>query len=283
MSNILSIDVEDWFHILEVESAPAAQQWDTLESRVERNFLSLLDEIDDAQASVSCFFLGWVAERYPHLVREASARGHEVASHGYAHQLVYCQSPAEFSEDIKRSKEILEDILGAPVLGYRAPGFSITRDTSWAFDEIAAAGFKYDSSVFPASRGHGGMEGGELAPYWMETNAGPLLEIPVSVIPVLGQRICAFGGGYLRLAPYAVIDRLSRAVNKSGRPVIYYLHPREIDPDHPRIDMGMLRRFKSYVNLRSTRPKLRRLLRDQDLVTFRDWIERNASVGDATP
>jgi len=283
MSNILSIDVEDWFHILEVESAPAVQQWDTLESRVERNFLSLLDEIDDAQASVSCFFLGWVAERYPHLVREASARGHEVASHGYAHQLVYCQSPAEFSEDIKRSKEILEDILGAPVLGYRAPGFSITRDTSWAFDEIAAAGFKYDSSVFPASRGHGGMEGGELAPYWMETNAGPLLEIPVSVISVLGQRICAFGGGYLRLAPYPLIDRLSRAVNKSGRPVIYYLHPREIDPDHPRINMGMLRRFKSYVNLRSTRPKLRKLLRDQELVTFRDWIEQNASVGDATP
>ena len=283
MSNILSIDVEDWFHILEVESAPAAQQWDTLESRVERNFLSLLDEIDDAQASVTCFFLGWVAERYPHLVREASARGHEVASHGYAHQLVYCQSPAEFSEDIKRSKEILEDILGAPVLGYRAPGFSITRDTSWAFDEIAAAGFKYDSSVFPARRGHGGMEGGELAPYWVETNAGPLFEIPVSVIPVLGQRICAFGGGYLRLAPYPLIDRLSRAVNKSGRPVIYYLHPREIDPGHPRIDMGMLRRFKSYVNLRSTLPKLRRLLRDQDLVTFRDWIEQNAGAGDATP
>lgn len=283
MQNILTIDVEDWFHILEVESAPAVQEWDTLESRVERNFLSLLDEIDDAQASVTCFFLGWVAERYPHLVREASARGHEVASHGYAHQLVYCQSPAEFSEDIKRSKEILEDILGAPVLGYRAPGFSITRDTSWAFDEIAAAGFKYDSSVFPARRGHGGMEGGELAPYWVETNAGPLLEIPISVIPVLGQRICAFGGGYLRLAPYPLIDRLSRAVNKSGRPVIYYLHPREIDPGHPRIDMGMLRRFKSYVNLRSTLPKLRRLLRDQDLVTFRDWIERNVSVGDATP
>ncbi len=283
MSNILSIDVEDWFHIMDVESAPAAQQWDTLESRVERNFLSLLDEIDDAQASVSCFFLGWVAERYPHLVREASARGHEVASHGYAHQLVYRQSPAEFSEDIRRGKEILEDILGAPVLGYRAPGFSITRDTLWAFDEIAAAGFKYDSSVFPASRGHGGMAGGELAPYWVETNSGPLLEIPISVIPVLGQRICAFGGGYLRLAPYALIDRLSRAVNKSGRPVIYYLHPREIDPDHPRIDMGMLRRFKSYVNMGSTMPKLRRLLRDQDLVTFRDWIEQNASTVDATP
>jgi len=283
MSNILSIDVEDWFHILEVESTPAVQKWDTLESRVERNFLDLLDEFDDAEASVSCFFLGWVAERYPHLVREASARGHEVASHGYAHQLVYCQSPAEFSDDIKRSKDLLEDILGTPVLGYRAPGFSITGDTSWAFDEIAAAGFKYDSSVFPARRSHGGMEGGELAPYWMETNAGPLLEIPISVIPVFGQRLCAFGGGYLRLAPYSLIDRLSHAVNKSGRPVIYYLHPREIDPDHPRIDMGMLRRFKSYVNLRSTRPKLRRLLRDQDLVTFRDWIERNVSVGDATP
>jgi hypothetical protein len=162
-----------------------------------------------------------------------------------------------------------------PVQGYRAPGFSITQDTTWAFDQIAAAGFKYDSSVFPASRGHGGMKGGELAPYYMDTRAGPLLEVPVSVMPLLGLRVCAFGGGYLRLAPYALITALSRAVNKSGRPVIFYIHPREIDPEHPRIDMGIFRKFKSYVRLRSTRPKLQRLLRDQDLGTFRDWIDSN--------
>lgn len=279
MSNILSIDVEDWFHILEVEATPSVRGWNKLESRVEKNFLDLLDEIDSSQGTATCFFLGWVAERFPDLVKEAARRGHEIASHGYAHQLVYCQSPDEFARDIERSKHVLEEISGAPVTGYRAPGFSITRDTPWAFDKIAAAGFKYDSSVFPARRGHGGIEDAELAPYWMETEEGPLLEIPVTVIPLLGQRLCAFGGGYLRLAPYSIISRLSNAVNRSGRPVIYYLHPREIDPDHPRIDMGLIRRFKSYVNLKSTRPKLRKLLRDQDLGTFSDWIAREGAAG----
>ena len=213
MQNILTIDVEDWFHILEVEATPSVHGWDQLESRVEKNFLRLLDEIDSAEVTATCFFLGWVAERFPNLVKEAVRRGHEIASHGYAHQLVYSQSPEEFAKDIERSKQVLEDVSGKPVTGYRAPGFSITRDTEWAFEKIAAAGFKYDSSVFPAKRGHGGIEDGELAPYWMETDAGPLLEIPVTVIPLLGQRVCAFGGGYLRLAPYALISKLSEATH----------------------------------------------------------------------
>lgn len=275
MNNIMSIDVEDWFHLLELESTPDIDRWSTLESRVERTFLKLLEEFDETGVKVTCFFLGWVAERFPDLVRRAHASGHEVASHGYGHQLVYTQSRDQFAADIRRSKAILEDIAGAKVSGYRAPGFSVTEDTSWAFDEIASAGFEYDSSVFPAARGHGGIRDGNISPYWVETESGPLLELPMSVLPVLGQRLFVFGGGYLRLTPYRIIDLLSRSVNRSGRPVIYYLHPREIDPGHPRLSMGLVRKFKSYVNMRSTMPKLRRLLRDQRLLPFREWLAEN--------
>ena len=277
MNNILSIDVEEWFHILELDTSPDIDEWQNLESRVERSFLSLLDELDEADSRATCFFLGWVAERYPGLVRAAAERGHEIASHGYSHQLVYTQSRQEFATDIRRGKAILEDIAGVEVAGYRAPGFSITLETPWAYDEIAAAGFRYDSSVFPANRGHGGIRDGNMSPYWIDTASGPLLEMPVTVVPLLGQRVCVFGGGYLRLAPYRVIDWLSRTVNKAGRPVIYYLHPREVDPDHPRIRMGLVRRFKSYINLGSTMPKLRKLMRHQDLTTFRDWLESNTA------
>lgn len=275
MNNIMSIDVEDWFHLLELESTPDIARWATLESRVERTFLTLLEEFDEAGVKVTCFFLGWVAERFPDLVRQAHSRGHEVASHGYGHQLVYTQSREQFASDIRRSKDSLEDIVCAEVSGYRAPGFSITRNTLWAFDEIASAGFKYDSSVFPAARGHGGIRDGNITPYWIETEAGPLMELPMSVLPVLGKRIFVFGGGYLRLAPYRLIELLGRSINRSGRPVIFYLHPREIDPGHPRLPMGLVRKFKSYVNMQSTRPKLRRLLRSQNLVPVREWLAEN--------
>ena len=279
MNNIFSVDVEDWFHLLELDSAPEIDKWEKLESRVERAFLRLLDEFDEVGAKVTCFFLGWVAERFPALIREAASRGHELASHGYGHQLVYLQTAEEFSADIRRSKSVIEDIAGTEVAGYRAPGFSITRITPWAFDEIARAGFKYDSSVFPMSRGHGGISDSDMSPHWIETPSGALFEIPISVVPIFGHRICVFGGGYFRLVPYKLISLLSRSVNEAGRPVVYYLHPREIDPDHPRIQMSPFRRFKSYINLRSTLPKLRSLLRDQQLVSFRDWLAQNEHIG----
>lgn len=276
MVNILSVDVEDWFHILELESTPDVSRWSSLESRVERNFHVLLDTFGQADVKVTCFFLGWVAERFPHLVREAANRGHEVASHGQAHQLIYTQTRAEFAADIRRAKHVLEDITGQYVEGYRAPGFSITTATPWAFEELSAAGFRYDSSVFPAARGHGGIENAELRPHLVKTETGRLIEFPISVAPILSRRMCFFGGGYLRLFPYPLIHRMTRAVNDDGRPVIYYVHPREVDPSHPRLPMGLVRRFKSYVNLHSTLPKLKRLLKDQKPVPFRGWLRMNA-------
>lgn len=272
MNNILSVDVEDWFHILELDSTPDLSQWNSMESAVDKNFRILLDEFDRANVKVTCFFLGWVAEHHPTLVREAQRRGHEIACHGYAHRLIYTQSRREFSEDIQKSKNILENLIGQSVKGYRAPGFSITKDTPWAFDLLTEAGYQYDSSVFPASRGHGGIIGAEMRPYKVTTPNGALIEFPVTVAPILMKRMCFFGGGYLRLFPYFIIRYMSRVVNKTNRPVIFYLHPREVDPHHPRLSMGVARRFKSYINLGSTLPKLRRLIHDQNLLTFRDWL-----------
>jgi polysaccharide deacetylase family protein (PEP-CTERM system associated) len=273
--SIFSIDVEDWYHILDVDSAPEMSRWHELPARVEANFRRLLDIMSERGCRATCFFIGAIAQRFPHLVREASARGHEVASHSYAHRLVYTMSPAEFLEDARRAREILEDISGAPVVGFRASGFSVTEETPWFFEKLAEAGYAYDSSTFPAARGHGGMKNGRLEPHRRLTDAGELVEFPVTVADVLGKRLCFFGGGYLRLFPYPLVRRMSRLVLGQGRPVIFYVHPREIDPDHPRLPMSISRRFKSYVNLHTTERKIRSILTDFPTTTFRDFLEEH--------
>jgi polysaccharide deacetylase family protein (PEP-CTERM system associated) len=265
---IFTIDVEDWFHILEVAGTPALEDWDRLPSRVEANFRRFLDLCDASSVKVTCFFLGWVAARFPALVREAAARGHEIASHGYAHRLVYDQSPAEFHQDALQTRLLLEDLGGAPVRGYRGAGFSVTEKTPWFFEELVRAGYEYDSTLFPAPRGHGGLQGGRYAPYRIETPSGSLLEFPITVTEVWGQPRCFFGGGYLRLFPYALVRRMAQRVLKEGRPVIFYAHPREIDPDHPRLAMNLQRRFKSYVGLRGMEEKIRKIFQDFPIASF---------------
>ena len=270
-TSIFSVDVEDWFHLLDDPSVPAIDRWAGLPSCVERNFSRLLDIFSEENVHVTCFFLGWVAERFPHLVKEAAARGHEVASHGYGHRLVYEQSRDEFYADVHRARRLLEDISGVEVLGYRAPGFSTTHDTPWFFDALTEAGYQYDSSVFPAERGHGGMPQGRREPHRIGDN-GALLEIPITVADLLGKPMCFFGGGYLRLFPYWLIHRMAQQVTNEGRPVVFYIHPREIDPGHPRLPMSRKRRFKSYVNLASTESKVRRVLEDFPVTTFRNVV-----------
>ncbi len=273
MKCIFSIDVEDWFHILDLAATPAMSRWDLFPSRVERNFLELLAILEEAKAKATCFFLGWIAEKYPHLVREAASQGHEIASHGYGHRLVYRMSPEEFFEDAVRSKRIIEEIGGQPVRGYRAAGFSVTRDTPWFFDRLIQAGYRYDSSVFPAARGHGGLPSGKLAPYRVE-RSHEFMEFPVSVERLVGKHMCFFGGGYLRLFPYSVIRSMTRRVLDQGRPVIFYVHPREIDVESPRLAMGFRRHFKSYVNVATTESKIRKVLSDFEVVTFREFLAR---------
>jgi polysaccharide deacetylase family protein (PEP-CTERM system associated) len=267
---VFSVDVEDWFHILDVPSAPALSEWSRLPSRVEKNFTQLLDLFSEHRVQVTCFVLGWIGEQFPHLVKEAFERGHEIASHGYGHRLVYEQSRDEFSEDIRRARLVLEDIVGVPVVGYRAPGFSSTADTPWFFDALAEEGYQYDSSIFPAHRTHGGIPDGRRDPY--RVNGEGILEMPVTVADFLGRGMCFFGGGYLRFFPYWLIHRKVNEVLAEGRPVVFYIHPREIDPTHPRLPMKPSRAFKSYVNLESTEPKIRRILQDFPVTTFQQVI-----------
>lgn len=261
---IFSIDVEDWFHILDSPQTPDIAEWDALPSRVVPNFLRLLDLLDQHGVSATCFFLGWIAAKFPQLVKEASRRGHEIASHGHAHRLVCHMRQAEFAEDARSSRSALEDISGTAVVGFRAPGFSATQRTPWFFDSVLQAGYAYDSSVFPTHHGHGGMPEAEYAPHFI----GDLLECPITVARVLGQPTCCFGGGYLRLSPLRLIRAMARRVFREGRPVIFYVHPREIDPSQPRLPMPLQRRFKSYVNIASTVGKITSLLAEFKFVTF---------------
>ncbi|MFZ0639624.1 MAG: XrtA system polysaccharide deacetylase [Candidatus Acidiferrales bacterium] len=272
MKCVFSVDVEDWFHILDLPATPDVTEWDGLPSRVERNFQRLLETFEQKGVRVTCFFLGWVGEKFPSLVKDAVRHGHEIASHGYAHRLTYQMTPDAFYQDAVRSKNILEDIAGRAVWGYRSAGFSVTHDTDWFFDKLIEAGYLYDSSLFPAARGHGGMANGQRSPFWVERPSGQLFEFPLSVAEVMGKSMCFFGGGYLRLFPYPVICRMARRVLSEGRPVIFYVHPREIDPEHPRLPMSWKRRFKSYVNLESTMPKIERLLNEFPMTSFERLI-----------
>jgi polysaccharide deacetylase family protein (PEP-CTERM system associated) len=205
VESVFSIDVEDWFHILQVPGAPPMLSWDFLPSRVEHNFMRLLDLLSVHNVQATCFFLGWIAQRYPHLVRAAMERGHEIASHGYAHRLVFQMTARRFREDSIRARRILEDVAGCPVLGYRAAGFSVIDKTPWFFETLLEAGYEYDSSVFPAARQHGGMKAAHLGPHCIVSKSGTLIEFPISVADVYPRPTCFFGGGYLRLFPLWLI------------------------------------------------------------------------------
>jgi polysaccharide deacetylase family protein (PEP-CTERM system associated) len=184
-------------------------------------------------------------------------------------------TPQEFLDDALRSKRLLEDLTGRPVLGFRSSGFSVTERTPWFFEMLMKAGYRYDSSIFPAPREHGGFSGGRLAPYRVTGSHSALIEFPVTVRRVWGKPVCFFGGGYLRVFPYFLIHRMTLRVLEEGRPVIFYVHPREIDPSHPRLPMGFARRFKSYVNLETTEGKIRKLASAFKLTTFERFVREN--------
>jgi len=275
VQSIFSVDVEDWFHDLNIASHPPLSLWEGLPSRVERNFLHLLEIFAEHEVQVTCFFVGWVGERFPHLVKHALRCGHEIASHGYEHRLAYEMGREAFYEDALRARKLLEDISGASVLGYRAAAFSVREDTPWFFEKLAEAGYRYDSSVFPAKRSFGGFSGYRRDPHQVVNNNTKILEFPVSVADCLGLPLCFFGGGYLRLFPYRLIRRMAKQVLSEGRPVVFYIHPREIDPGHPRLPMRMRRRFNSCVNLKTTESKLQRIFQDFPVTTFRDYLAHN--------
>jgi polysaccharide deacetylase family protein (PEP-CTERM system associated) len=280
--NGLSIDVEEWFHILNLPTSPPVSSWEDLTRTVEPNTHRLLEILDDGGARATFFVLGWVAKHYPELIRDIAKAGHEIACHGDMHQLCYEQGEAAFEEDLRTARSRLEDLVSSPILGYRAPGFSILSETPWAFEVIRRLGFRYDSSIFPASRNHGGISDAPMVPYCMPVGGGEFLaEFPMTVAEMGPLRVAFAGGGYLRLFPYPLVKEGIRRVNSGGQPACVYVHPREIDPGHPRIKMSPGRRFRSYVNLRSTEPKLRRLLKDFEFAPLATILrERSLISGD---
>jgi polysaccharide deacetylase family protein (PEP-CTERM system associated) len=259
--NALSIDVEDWFQVSAFAPHIDRADWDRLPCRVERNVDRLLELLAGSDARATFFTLGWIAERYPQLVRRIHAAGHEVASHGYGHLRASEQSREQFRNDIRSARALLEDQAGAPVRGYRAPSFSIGRDNLWAFDELADAGYRYSSSVYPVAHDHYGMPEAPRFPWQVREG---LTEIPVTTARMAGRNWPAGGGGYFRLAPYAVSRWAIARVNREDRrPAIFYMHPWEIDPGQPRMNgVGFKTRFRHYLNLERTEPRLGRLLGD---------------------
>jgi polysaccharide deacetylase family protein (PEP-CTERM system associated) len=274
MINALTIDVEDWFHILDLHDGYRLRDHDSLESRVERNTETLLRILRDYDVLGTFFVVGWVADRCPGLVKEIHKQGHEIASHGYKHALCYEMSEAEFREDAERSIEVLEEITGEKILGFRVPGASIKRENLWALDILIDLGVRYDSTIYPGTATHGGLPGAPRFPYYQWTPTGrTILEIPFSCFSFLGKNVGFAGGGYLRLFPYSFIRIGINKYTREGHPVNVYVHPREIDPDHPRIKMPLHRRFKCYVNLRTTENKLRSLLRDYRFGRMKDVFD----------
>ena len=205
--SIFSIDVEDWFNLSGTGFEPPPSEWDRLESRIERNLHTLLELLAAAGGTATCFVVGYFAKRFPHLIREAAAAGHEIASHSYFHRLVYEMSADEFYQDVLATRKLLEDVSGQAVRGFRAPAFSVTRQTPWFFEKLVEAGYRYNSSVFPAPHQTGGLATDRLAPHRLETPAGALTEFPITAVRVLGRPMCFFGGGYLRLFPYRAHSR----------------------------------------------------------------------------
>jgi polysaccharide deacetylase family protein (PEP-CTERM system associated) len=274
--NAFSIDVEDYFQVAALAPAVARESWDTRESRVERNTETLLNLLAGRGIRGTFFVLGWIADRHPQLVRRIAAAGHEIASHGYSHQLIYRQSPSEFRSETVHSKHLLEDLTGAAVLGYRAASFSITRQSLWALDVLIDLGFQYDSSVFPIRHDRYGIPGAAPEPGRITAPSGrTIAEFPMSTASFCGVRVPVSGGGYFRLLPYRLTRSGLRQINEArGLPFTFYLHPWEVDPDQPRVKVGWLSRFRHYTNLHSCEARLRRLLNDFSFGTMREVLAK---------
>ena len=263
LRNAMTIDVEDYFQVSAFAPVIARDSWDSRECRVERNVGRILALLAERDVKATFFTLGWIAERYPQLVRSIAAAGHEVASHGYGHLRASDQSRAEFADDVRRSKAILEDLAGQPVLGYRAPSFSIGSANLWALDVLQQEGYRYSSSIYPIQHDHYGMPD---APRFAFYPNGPdgLLEVPITTVQLLQRKLPAGGGGYFRLLPYALSRWMMRRVNDiDQQSAIFYFHPWEIDPGQPRPEgASMKARFRHYVNLARMEDRIRQLTED---------------------
>jgi polysaccharide deacetylase family protein (PEP-CTERM system associated) len=280
--NGLSVDVEDWFQVGAFEDVIERGAWDSLDDRVDRNVREILDLFDEARASATFFTLGWVAQRHGGLLREVAERGHEIASHGWDHARVHTMTRAQFAEDIRRARAVIEDAAGVRVTGYRAPSFSIDQRTPWAFAELVEQGYAYSSSVAPVQHDHYGWADAPRFAFkplpWAD-----LVEIPVTTAMFAGRRLAAGGGGFFRVLPYAFSRWAIRQVNRvDERPAIFYFHPWEIDPGQPRVAGAPLKsRLRHYSRLEGMADKLRLLIHEfafgrMDVLAHRELVRLDA-------
>ncbi|MBC7982676.1 MAG: DUF3473 domain-containing protein [Candidatus Obscuribacterales bacterium] len=262
--NAMTVDVEDYFHVSALAEVIGRKDWDVMEYRAERSTERLLTLFAECNIRSTFFVLGWVAARSKNLIRKIHDAGHEVACHGLTHELVYRQTPAVFRDETNQSKTMLEDIVGAPVLGYRAASYSITSKSLWALDILCELGFQYDSSIFPIAHDRYGIPGAATAPGPITTAAGNrIVEFPLSTARFMRWRLPVAGGGYFRLLPYAYTRWGLRSINERERlPFVFYLHPWEIDTGQPRFAASWLSRFRHYTNLDKCEPRLRQLIDD---------------------
>ena len=277
--NAMTVDVEDYFHVSAFDNVVSRSAWDGMETRVSANTHRLLDIFDEFGVRGTFFVLGWVAERDPALVREIAARGHEIASHGYAHRLVYDQTPSAFREDVHRAKQLLEDAIGVGVDGYRAPSFSITARSLWALEILIEEGHRYDASIFPIRHDRYGIPGSPRHPYRVLRGHASITEVPGSTVRVGPLNLPIAGGGYFRILPYGWTRwGIARLNAVEQQPAVFYIHPWEIDPDQPRLAAGWLGRFRHYRNLDKTESRLRALLRDSQFGTVASMLRAPVPV-----
>lgn len=260
--NALTFDIEEYFHVTGFAGQIDPAHWPLYESRVAIGTERILELLANAKVRATFFVLGWVARRHPELVHRILASGHEIASHGDRHRLVTTQTPAEFRADVRTAKATLEEITGNAIVGYRAPSFSIARNRAWAFEILVEEGYLFDSSVSAGRQTSCGEYAEAGVPFVMSTPSGSLKEYPMPSMRWLGRQVPVGGGGYFRLYPYALTRRALRGLNSTGRPFAVYLHPWEFDPEQPRLQGPLLRRWRHYVNLRRTGPRLQRMLGD---------------------
>jgi polysaccharide deacetylase family protein (PEP-CTERM system associated) len=280
--NAMSVDVEDYFHVSVFDGIVPRSQWASMDSRVCANTTRLLDLFDEFRVRSTFFILGWVAERHPELVREIAARGHEIASHGYAHRLIYDQTPTAFRDDVRRAKHLLEDASGHVVNGYRAPSYSVTPRSLWALDILIDEGYRYDSSIFPIRHDRYGIPVSPREPFPIDRERGTLMEVPGSTVRVGPLNLPIGGGGYFRLLPYEWTRwGIARLNSVEQQAAVFYIHPWEIDPDQPRLHAGWLGRFRHYRNLDKTEARLRALLTQFRFGTVQSLLHRAVPVIDS--
>jgi len=262
--NILTFDIEEWFHILANDSTKTEKEWNNYETRIHKNMERIFSILEHHNQKATFFCLGWIAEKYPEVISEISKRGYEIASHTHTHQLTFEQTKEEFKKDVERSIKTLEDTIGEKVRIFRAPGFSITENNTWAFEILAELGIEIDSSIFPAHRSHGGFPSyGKSQPSLININGYKIKEFPISTLSVLSKHFIFSGGGYFRLAPYYIIKRLT----KKSDYLMSYLHPRDFDFEQPIIkELSSFRKFKSYVGLKGAEKKLNKWLTDFEFI-----------------